>query len=124
MGIREITGYVAHVLLAVYWIWVVARTAPQLRKGARDRRLRFRILLVRSGGLLLTALLVGVIHYWATEVWQVLVALPVAALLGVQLRRSYRRLVTAPRHRRTLSQRARTVHLERPDDAPPAHSHR
>lgn len=124
MGIREITGYVAHVLLAAYWLWVVACTAPQLRKGARDRGLRLRILLVKSGGLLLTAALVGVIHYWATAWWQVAVALPIAAVLGVQLRRCYRRLVAAPRHRRTLGQRAKTVHIRRTGDAPSAHSHR
>ncbi len=124
MGIREITGYIAHVLLAAYWVWVMACTAPQLRKCARDRGLRLRILLVKSAGLALTALLVGVIHYWATEWWQVVVALPVAAGLGLLLRRSYRRLVAAPRHRRPLSQRARSIHLRRSADAPPAHSHR
>jgi hypothetical protein len=124
MGIREITGYIAHVLLAAYWLWVVACTAPQLRKGARDKSLRLRILLSKSAGLLLTALLVGVIHYWATAWWQVAVAIPVAGVAGVLLRRWYRRLVAAPKHLRTLGQRARTVHIRRPDDAPPAHSHR
>jgi hypothetical protein len=124
MGFREITGYCAHVLLAAYWLWVLACTAPQLRKGARNKGLRLRILLVKSAGLLLTAALVGVIHYWATAWWQVAVALPIATVLGVLLRRSYRRLVAAPRHLRTLSQRAKTVHIRRPDDTPAAHSHR
>lgn len=124
MGFREVTGYVAHVLLATYWVWVLASTTPQLRKGARDKRRRLRILLIKTAALLLTALLVGVIHYWATEWWHVAVALPVAAALAVLLRRSYRRLVVAPRHRRTLSQRGRTVHLIRADGAHPAHSHR
>jgi hypothetical protein len=124
MGFREITGYVAHVLLVTYWVWVLACTAPQLRKGARNKGVRLRILLIKTAALLLTAVLVGVIHYWATEWWQVVVALPIAGGLGVLLRRSYRRLVAAPRHRRTLTQRARTVHIRRVDNAPPAHSHR
>ena len=124
MGFREITGYIAHVLLAAYWLWVIACTAPQLRKGARCKVLRLRILLVKSAALMLTAVLVGVIHYWATEWWHVAVAIPVAGVLGVLLRRAYRRLVAAPKHLRTLSQRARTVHIRRPDDTPPAHSHR
>jgi hypothetical protein len=124
MGIREITGYIAHVLLAAYWVWVVACTAPQMRKGARDKGLKIRILLVKTAAFLLTAVLVGVIHYWATAWWQVAVAIPVAGVLGVLLRRAYRRLVAAPKHLRTLGQRARTVHIRRPDDTPPAHSHR
>lgn len=124
MGIREVSGYVAHALLAVYWVWVLACTAPQLRKGVRDRGRRLRILLVRTSGLALTALLVGVIHYWATEWWHVIVALPVAGVLGVLLHRSYRRLVAAPRHRRTLTQRARTVRIGRFGEVTTAHSHR
>jgi hypothetical protein len=124
MGIREVTGYIAHVLLAAYWVWVLGCTAPQLRRGARDKGLRLRILVVKSAGFLLTAALVGVIHYWATEWWQVIVALPVAGGLGVLLRRAYRRLVAAPRHRRTLTQRAPTVRIQRVEGLPPAHSHR
>jgi hypothetical protein len=107
MGLREISGYVAHVLLALYWLWTLTSSAPQLRKGLRDRGLRVRILLVKSAGIVLTALLVGVIHFWATALWQVGVAIPVAAALGYPLRRAYRRLVQAPRHRLTLVARVR-----------------
>jgi hypothetical protein len=105
--LREITGYIAHALLAAYWAWTLCCTAPQLRKGRRDRSLRLRVLLVKSAGIVLTALLVGVIHFWATALWQIGVAIPVAAVLGYLLRRSYRKLVQAPRHRLTLVARVR-----------------
>ena len=42
MGLRAFTGYVAHAALLTYWLWVVASTAPELRKGNRDRRVRER----------------------------------------------------------------------------------
>jgi hypothetical protein len=111
MGIREVTGYIAHVALAAYWAWVVASTAPQLRKGTRDRRVRARALAIKTAGFLLTALVVAVIHYWATAWWQVIVAVPVAAGLGVLLHREYRRTVAAPRHRLPLARRARMLDL-------------
>ncbi len=72
MGIREITGYIAHVLLAGYWLWVILSTAPQLRRGARDQRVRTQVLLIKTAAVVLTALLVGVIHFWATHWWQVI----------------------------------------------------
>ena len=108
MGIREITGYIAHFLLVGYWLWVVCSTAPQLRRGSRDRRVRLELLLIKTAGLVLTGLLVGVIHFWATEWWHVVVALPVAAGLGTLLHRAYRRRVVLPRHRPTLTRRSRT----------------
>lgn len=98
MGIRAVTGYIAHVALVAYWVWVVASTAPQLRKGTRDRRVRARVLAVKSTGFLLTAAVVGIIHYWATGWWQVVVTLPIAAVLGVLLRREHRRGAAAPPH--------------------------
>ena len=107
MGIREITGYIAHVLLAGYWLWVILSTAPQVRLGARGQRVRGQVLLIKTAALALTALLVGVIHFWATAWWQVIVAVVVAAALGMLLRRAYRRLVALPRHRATLTRRAR-----------------
>ena len=113
MGIRAVTGYIAHVALVAYWVWVVASTAPQLRKGNRDRRVRVRVLAIKSTGLLLTAVVVGIIHYWATAWWQVIVTLPIAAVLGVLLRREYRRTVAAPRHRLPLTRRARALDLRR-----------
>ena len=113
MGIRAITGYIAHAALVAYWVWVVASTAPQLRKGTRDRRVRVRVLAIKSTGFLLTAVVVGIIHYWATAWWQVIVALPIAAVLGVLLRREYRRTVAAPRHRLPLTRRARALDLRR-----------
>ena len=119
MGIREITGYIAHCLLAGYWLWVVFSTAPQIRRGARDQRVRRQILMIKTAGVVLTALLVGVIHFWATEWWQVSVAVPVAAGLGVLLNRAYRRRVSLPRHRRTLTHRGRT--FERGRRIPGAH---
>ncbi|HEY2203477.1 MAG TPA: hypothetical protein VGH99_03220 [Pseudonocardia sp.] len=112
MGIREITGYIAHVALLGYWIWVISSTAPQLRKGCRDRQRAARITIVKSAAIVLTALLVGVIHFWATEWWHVIAAVAVTAVAGVLLRRYYRTLVAAPRHRLTLRQR--TVQRGRP----------
>jgi membrane protein implicated in regulation of membrane protease activity len=103
MGLRAVTGYVAHGALLAYWLWVVASTAPQLRKGTRDRRIRGRVLIIKTAALALTALVVGIIHYWATAWWQIVVALPIAALTGWQLRRAYDRVVAAPRHRLTLA---------------------
>ena len=113
MDLWVLTGYVAHAMLAAYWFWVVASTAPQLRRGTRDRQVRLRVLLIKTAALALTALLVAIIHYWATAWWQVAVALPVAAVLGVLLRRSYRRSVAAPRHRLTLMRRTKTLDLHR-----------
>ncbi len=118
MGIRAITGYIAHAALLAYWLWVVASTAPQLRKGTRDRRVRGRVLVIKSAGFALTAVVVGIIHYWATAWWQVVVTLPIAAVLGVLLRRVYRRTVAAPRHRLTLTRRARTGPRPRRGAAP------
>jgi hypothetical protein len=106
-AIRLITGYIAHALLAGYWIWGIANTGPQLRKSSRNRALVAQVTGLRSAGIVLTALLVGVIHYWATEPWQVVAALVLAGAVGVPLRTRYRKLVTAPRHRLTLSVRAR-----------------
>lgn len=111
MGVREVTGYIAHALLAVYWLWIVSSTAPQLRKGCRDRQLRARILLLKTAALALTAAVVGVVHYWATHWWHVAVCLPVAAVIGLLLHRAYRRIVAAPRHRLTFARRARTLDL-------------
>jgi TRAP-type C4-dicarboxylate transport system permease large subunit len=111
MGIRALTGYIAHAALVAYWVWVVASTAPQLRKGTRDRRVRVRVLIIKTTALLLTAVVVGIIHYWATAWWQVIVAVPVAAGLGVLLHREYRRTVAAPRHRLPLARRARMLDL-------------
>jgi hypothetical protein len=108
LGIREITGYVAHLLLVGYWLWVVFSAAPQLRGGSRDRRVRMEVLLIKTAGFVLTGLVVGVIHFWATEWWHVVVAVLVAAGLGMLLTRAYRRRVALPKHRLTLTHRART----------------
>lgn len=113
MGLRAVTGYIAHAALLAYWLWVVAATAPQLRKGMRDRHTRVRVLFIKTAGFVLTAVVVGIIHYWATAWWQVIVTVPVAVALGVLLRRAYRRAVAAPRHRLTLSRRAKTLDLHR-----------
>jgi hypothetical protein len=105
---REITGYIAHFLLACYWLWVLFSTVPQLRRGARDKRVRGQLLLIKTLAVLLTTLMVGLIHFWATHWWQVAVALPIVVGLGALLHRAYRRLVAPPRHRRPLTQRGRT----------------
>ena len=104
--LREISGYVAHALLLVYWAWVLCCTAPQLRRSKRGRALKVRVLLVKTAAIVLTALLVGVIHFWATHVWQVALAVPVAAVIGIALRRYHRTLVAAPKHQLTLIARA------------------
>jgi hypothetical protein len=108
LGIREIAGYVAHLLLVGYWLWVVFSAAPQLRRGSRDRRVRMEVLLIKTAGFVLTGLVVGVIHFWATEWWHVVVAVLGAAGLGMLLTRAYRRRVALPKHRLTLTHRART----------------
>ena len=108
LGIREITGYIAHLLLVGYWLWVVFSAAPQLRRGSRDRRARMEVLLPPPPGSVLTGLVPGVIHFWATEWWHVVVAVLVAAGLGMLLTRAYRRRVALPKHRLTLTHRART----------------
>jgi hypothetical protein len=107
MGVRAITGYIAHAVLLTYWLWVVASTAPQLRRGTRDRQVRGRVLLIKTAGFAVTAVVVGIVHYWATAWWQIGVALPVAVGLGLLLRREYRRTVAAPRHRLSLADRRR-----------------
>lgn len=107
MDLRAITGYIALALLVGYWVWVLSRTTPELRRGTRNRDLRVKILLVKTAALALTALVVAVVHFWATEVWHVLVAVPVAAAAAYGLRRVYRRLVAAPRHRLPMGQRIR-----------------
>ncbi len=109
-------------MITAYWFWVVACTAPQLRRGTRDREVRVRVLLIKTAGLGLTAVVVGVVHYWATAWWQVVATSPVAAVLGVLLRRAYRRTVAAPRHRLALVHRARAPDLHRrPGGHPPSH---
>ena len=107
MGLRAVTGYIAHAALLLYWVWVLASTAPQLRRGTRHRGVRVRVLVIKTAALALTALVVGTIHFWATAWWHVAAAVVVAAGLGVLLRRAYRRTVAAPRHRLGLAQRAR-----------------
>jgi CHASE2 domain-containing sensor protein len=107
MGIREITGYVAHVLLVGYWIWIVSSTAPQLRRGSRDQRVRVQVLLIKTVAVVLSAVVVSVIHFWATHWWHVIAAVICAVVIGLLLRRAYRRLVALPRHRLTLTRRAR-----------------
>ncbi len=113
MELRAVTGYVAHAALLAYWLWMIGCTAPQLRRGTRDRQVRVRVLFIKTAAFVLTALVVGTIHYWATAVWQVVVTVPVAAALGLLLRRLYRRTVAAPRHRLTLVHRAKTLDLRR-----------
>lgn len=106
MGLREVTGYIAHVLLGAYWLWIIASTAPQLRKGTRDRGLRLRILMVRTEVLVVLSLAVGVIHFWGTEWWHIVGAIVGTGVLVLVLRRAYRRLVAPAQHRITLRQRA------------------
>ena len=122
MNIRAVTGYIAHALLGLYWLWVISSTAPQLRRGCRDRGLRVRILLIKTAAVGLTSLVVGVIHFWATAWWQIVAALGAAIVLAVLLRKAYRRLVAAPRHRATLAQRTRKA-WRRDDHEAPRRSH-
>jgi hypothetical protein len=117
VGLRAVTGCIAHAALLGYWLWVVASTAPQLRKGTRDRQVRARVLILKTAGLALTALVVGIVHYWATAWWQVVVAVPIAALMGWQLRQAFHRTVAAPRHRLTLARRPPAT--PRRETAPP-----
>jgi hypothetical protein len=107
MGIRAVTGYLAHFLLAGYWVWVISSTTPQLRRSSRCRALAVRLALIKTAGIVVTALTVGVIHFWATQVWHVVATLVIAVAIAIPLRRRYRALVAAPRHRLTLGTRAR-----------------
>lgn len=109
MDIRAVTGYIAHAVLGLYWLWVASSTAPQLRRTMRCRGLRVRILLIKTAAVVVTALVVGVIHFWATAWWQIVAAVGVAVIPGVLLRRAHRKLVAAPRHRASLAQRTRTA---------------
>lgn len=106
MGLREVTGYIAHALLGAYLVWVLVSSAPQLRRGVRDRGRRLRIVLIKTAGVTVVAVAVGVIHYWATEWWHVVAAALGAAVLCLFLHRAYRKLVAPPRHRITVRQRA------------------
>lgn len=117
MGLREVTGFIAHALLAGYWVWMISCTAAQLRGTSRSHRLRVQVALIKTAGVAVTAVVVGVVHFWATQWWQIVVTVLVAAPVGIALRHLHRRLVIAPRHRRALVQRAR-VHT------PILHGHR
>lgn len=105
--IRVVSGYVAHALLGLYWLWILTSTAPRIRPGQRDRTRRVKILSIKTAGVAVAALLVGVIHYWATEWWQIPVALVASLAIGTYLHRTYGKLVTPPRHRITLVNRRR-----------------
>ncbi len=100
--VRTVTGWIAYAVLAGYWLWILSSTAPQLRRSSRDRGLCTRILVLRTAGVALTAFVVGMIHFWATDPVEVLAALGIGAVAGTVLRREYRRLVAAPRHRLNL----------------------
>lgn len=103
--VRMVTGWIAHAALVAYWVWIISSTAPHLRRGSRDRGLRTRILLLRTAGIVLTAFVVAVIHFWASHPAEVIGAVGVGGVLGTLLRREYRLLVAAPRHRLNLSGR-------------------
>jgi hypothetical protein len=97
--LRVVTGWIAYAVLAGYWLWIISSTAPQLRRSRRDRGLSTRILAMRTAGIALTAFVVGMIHFWAANPVEVLAALGIGGVVGTVLRREYRRLVAAPRHR-------------------------
>lgn len=120
--VRTVTGWIAYAVLAGYWLWIISSTAPQLRRSRRDRGLCTRILVVRTAGIALTAFVVGMIHFWAASPVEVLAALCIGAVAGTVLRREYRRLVAAPRHRLNIYRRMdRRLHGS---GTPPAHSMR
>ncbi|MBP2367052.1 hypothetical protein [Pseudonocardia parietis] len=127
MDLRRVSGYVALGLLALYLLWALSRTAPQLRKGNRDRRVRTQLMLIRVAAVALAALFVATVHFWATAWWQVALAVPVALVVAMLLRRAHRRLTGPPRHRAPLAQRVRrTGHFqiirEAGDPAPHRHA--
>jgi hypothetical protein len=100
-----VTGWIAHAALVGYWVWIISSTAPQLRRGHRDRGRCARILALRTAGVVLTAFVVGMIHFWATNPVEILATLGIGGVAGTLLRREYRRLVAAPRHRLDLYHR-------------------
>ena len=118
--LRMVTGWIAYAALAGYWLWIASSTAPQLRRSSRDRGLCTRIMALRTAGVVLTAFVVGMIHFWATGPVEILAALGIGAVLGTVLRREYRRLVAAPRHRLDLYRRWNR--RLRGSGTPPAHS--
>jgi hypothetical protein len=120
--VRMVTGWIAYAALAGYWMWIISSTTPQLRRGHRDRGRSTRILALRTAGVALTAFVVGMIHFWATNAVEVLAALSIGAVVGTVLRREYRGLVAAPRHRLNLSRRI--DRRLRGSGTPPAHAAR
>ncbi|MEJ8279772.1 hypothetical protein [Pseudonocardia spirodelae] len=126
MDLRRATGYLALALLALYWLWVLSWTAPALRRGCRDRRLRTRLLVLRTAAAGWTALFVGTVHFWATSWWHVVLAVPVALAGAVALQKVHHRLVAPPRHRVALAQRVRRaghLHVIRPPRRTAPHRH-
>lgn len=125
MTIRLVTGYVAHALLGIYLLWMIGSNAPRLRPAQRDRPRRVKILLIKTAAVVVAALLVGVIHYWATEWWHVVAALVGSSVIGLYLHRSYRKLVSPPRHRIALVHRGATSRvLVSPASLANRHRHR
>ena len=120
--LRAITGWIAYAVLICYWAWILSSTSPQMRRGHRDRGRCARILALRTAGIGLTAFVVGMIHFWAVNPVEIVAALGIGGVAGTVLRREYRRLVAAPRHRLNLYRRVdRRLHGS---GTPPAHAAR
>ena len=100
--VRAVTGWIAYAVLLTYWVWIISATAPQLRRSRRDRDLRTRILVLRTAGIVLTSFVVAVIHFWSRHPAEIVAAVGIGGVLGTVLRREYRLLVAAPRHRLNL----------------------
>ena len=98
-AIRRITGYIALAVIALYWLWLLTSTAPQLRRRHRDGVLRTKIRAVQTLGFVTAAAVVIEIHFLATSIWQVLLVLVLALVLARLLRQKYLELVPPPRHR-------------------------
>lgn len=96
--IRRVTGYLALVGAACYWVYLFTASAPQIRKGTRCRSLAVKVVLIELAAVLITAAFVVEVHFLATEWWQVLASVALVIPTSWLLRRVYRKLVAAPKH--------------------------
>ena len=100
----QLTGLIAHVCLGIVAATLIWRAVPQMRKNQRERGLIRHVLLIKLTVVAVLAAAVTEIHFIATEVWHVAVAVVLTAVGLWAIRRWYRRLVAPSRHAATWLQ--------------------